>query len=380
MPEPLTGDGSAPAPLRVAAPLGANAETPPHASEARALLFAALVLLVGIALGAAGFFVERGMSTWRPEITRTASGWRIAQAHRVPLSAMALGGDNLVWGNGPSIIAMDLRSGRLKLLGPGPASRATWDPATSRRYVVWFEADGVSAGEASAWVYDSATRRRRQLAALDSVLSLPSASGNLVAWCCTTKGEGAPSIVAVDIATGEESVVAPEYGEPVLDGGLVTWPTHMGSTGIPAVWALVDLSQGRRWSLAPAATLPNADFVGYDLSGRTLVWGQTDPASGRGRVVAQNVDDGVASVVAEVTDGAALSSAPAIDGALVVWAETPATAVGSRVMGRHLGGGPAFLVRAVEGSVLSTTVSGDTVAWLAQRGETTFIETTTVSR
>jgi hypothetical protein len=379
VPEPLTGDGAAPAPPRVAAPLGANPEAARHTSEARALLFATLVLLVGIALGAAGYFVERGMSTWRPEITRTASGWRIAQAHRVPLSAMALGGDSLVWGSGPSIIAMDLRSGRLKLLGPGPASRATWDPAASRRYVVWFEAESVSAGEASAWVYDSATRRRRQLAALDSVLSLPSASGNLVAWCCTTNDEGAPSIVTVDIATGEESVVAPEYGEPVLDGGLVTWPTHMGPTGMPAAWALVDLSLGRRWSLVPAATLPNADFVGYDLSGRTLVWGQTDPASGRGRVVAQNVDDGAASVVAEVTDGAVLSSAPAIDGALVVWAETPATAGGSRVMGRRLGG-PAFLVRAVEGSVLSTMVSGDTVAWLAHRGKTTFIETTTVSR
>ena len=380
MPEPLTGDGAPPVPPRVAAPLGANAETARHTSEARAVLFAALVLLVGIALGAAGFFVERGMSTWRPEITRTASGWRIAQAHRVPLSAMALGGDSLVWGSGPSIIAMDLRSGRLKLLGPGPASRATWDPATSRRYVVWFEAQGASAGEASAWVYDSATRRRRQLATLDSVLSLPSASGNLAAWCCTTKGEGAPSIVTVDIATGEESVVAPEYGEPVLDGGLVTWPTRTGATGMPAAWALVDLAQGRRWSLVPAATLLNAHFLGYDLSGRTLVWGQIDPASGRGRVVAQNVDDGAASVVAEVTDGAALSSAPAIDGALVVWAETLANAGGSRVMGRRLSGGPAFLVRAVEASVLSTAVSGDTVAWLAQRGKTTFIETTTVSR
>jgi hypothetical protein len=380
VPEPLTGDGAAPAPPRVAAPLDANAETPPRTSEARALLFAALVLLVGMALGGAGFFLERSMSTWRPEITRTASGWRIAQAHRVPLSAMTLGGDNLAWGCGPSIIVMDLRSGRLKLLGPGPASRATWDPAASRRYVVWFEAEGTSAGEASAWVYDAATRRRRHLAALGSVLSLPSASGNLTAWCSTTKDEGAPSIVTVDMTTGKESVVAPEYGKPVLDGGLVTWPTHMGSTGMPAAWALVDLSQGRRWSLVPATTLRNADFVGYDLSGRTLVWGQIDPASRRGRVVAQNVDDGAASVVAEVTDGAGLSSAPAIDGALVVWAETPAIAGSSRVMGRRLGGGPAFLVRAVEGSVLSMAISGDTIAWLAQRGNTTFIETVKVPR
>ncbi|MCX6373376.1 MAG: hypothetical protein NTX16_09915, partial [Actinobacteria bacterium] len=129
-----------------------------------------------------------------------------------------------------------------------------------------------------------------------------------------------------------------------------------------------------------AATLPNAHVLGYDLSGRTLVWGQIDPASGRGRVVAQNVDDGVASVVAEVTDGAALTSAPAIDGALVVWAETDATAGGSRVMGRRLGGGPSFLVRDVDGRVLSTAAAGDTVAWLAQLGQTTFIETAQAPR
>ena len=354
----------------MAAPLDASAEAPPRTSEARALLFAALVLLVGIALGAAGFFVERSMSTWRPEITRTASGWRIVQAHRAPLSAMALGGDNLVWGCGPSIVVMDLRSGRLKLLGPGPASRATWDPAASRRYVVWFEAEGTSAGEASAWVYDSATRRRRQLAALGSVLSLPSASGNLAAWCTTTQGRRRPSIVTVDITTGE----AVRRGARVRRAGHRRRSRDLAD----ATWARPGCRPRGRSSTSPRDAAgrwcrprrcATPDFVGYDLSGRTLVWGQIDPASRRGRVVAQNVDDGAASVVAEVTDGAALSSAPAIDGDLVVWAETPATAGGSRVMGRRLGGGPAFLVRAVEGRVLSTAVSGDTVAWLAQRGQ-----------
>ena len=401
MPESLTGADDAPAtpgggrpaveagesrgasgaapPPRVAVPLSSGAEAKPHPSEARALLLTALVLLAGVALGAAGFFVERGMSTWRPEVTRTASGWRVVQTHRLPLGGLALGGDDLVWGCGPSIVLMDLSSGRLKLLGPGPASRTTWDPAASQRYVVWFEAAARNAGEASAWVYDSATRRRSQLATLGDVLSLPSASGSRAAWCTTTQG-GGPGIVAVDIRSGEQLSVAPEYGVPIIDGDLVTWPTRTGPTGMPAAWALVDLARDRRWSLVPSAALSNALFLGYDLSGRTLVWGETDPASGRGRVVAQNVDDGVASVVAEVSDGATLTSAPSIDGDLVVWAETLAAATGSRVMGRRLGGGPSFLVRDVDGRVLSTVAGGDTVAWLARRGQTTFIETAQAPR
>jgi len=319
------------------------------------------------------------MSTWRPEVSRTANGWRVVQAHRAPLGGMVLGGDDLVWGCGPSIVLMDLRSGRLKLLGPGPASRATWDPAASQRYVVWFEAAAASAGEASAWVYDSATRRRRRLAALGDVLSLPSASGSRAAWCTTTRG-GGPGIVAVDILTGEQFSVAPEYGVPVIDGDLVTWPTRTGPTGLPSAWALVDLVRDRRWSMVPAATLRNAYFVGYDLSGRTLVWGETDSPSGRGRVVAQNVDDGVASVVAEVAAGASLTSAPSIDGDLVVWAETLAAGTGSRVMGRRLGGGPSFICGDVDGRVLSTAAGGETVAWLAQHGQTTFIETAQAPR
>ena len=380
MPDRLTGESDTPAaPPQVAPPLDSGAGARPHPSETHALLVTALVLLAGVALGAAGFFVERSMSTWRPEVTRTAGGWLVVQAHRAPLGGLALGGDDLVWGCGPSIVLMDLRSGRLKLLGPGPAARATWDPAASERYVVWFEAEGTNGGEASAWAYDSATRRRRQIATLGDVLSLPSASGNRAAWCTTTK-DGAPGIVAVDVSSGEQSPVAPEYGVPVIDGDLVTWPTSTGPTGMPAAWALVDLAQDRRWSLVPAAALSNADFLGYDLSGRTLVWGETYPASGRGRVVAQNVDDGASSIVAELTGGASLAAAPSIDGDLVVWAETPAGASGSRVLGRRLGGGRSFVMKDVDAAVLSVVVSGDTVAWLAQRAQTTFIETAQAPR
>jgi hypothetical protein len=361
---------------RVVSSLISGGDVTGHVSETRALLLAALILFVGFALGAVGFVAERSASTWRPEVRRTASGWLVVQTHRLPLGGMAFGGDTLAWTDGPLIVHMDLRSGRLKLLGPGPLARATWDPAVSERYVVWYEAAAANAGQTSAWVYDSATRRRRRLAALGDVLSLPSASGKRAAWCTTTK-DGGPSIVVVDIPTGRQSPVSPEYGVPIIDGDLVTWPAQTGATGMPAAWAIVDLARDRRWSLVPSATLRSARFLGYDLSGRTIVWGETDPASGRSRVVAQNVDDGTASVVAEVTGDASLTSAPSISGGLVVWAETRA-AGGSRVMARRLEGGPSYIVRNVAGRILSTAADGDTVAWLAQHGPTSSIETAQV--
>ena len=83
-------------------------------------------------------------------------------------------------------------------------------------------------------------------------------------------------------------------------------------------------------------------------------------------------------IVAQVTDGATLTSAPSIDGDLVVWAETLATTTVSRVMGRRLGGGPSFIIRDVDGRVLSTAAGDDTVAWLVRHGQASSIETAKV--
>lgn len=53
---------------------------------------------------------------------------------------------------------------------------------------------------------------------------------------------------------------------------------------------------------------------------------------------------------------------PAYDGRTVVWGES--TADGARVMGRRIGGGPAFVIATVGGDVGEVAVSGDTVAWI----------------
>ena len=59
---------------------------------------------------------------------------------------------------------------------------------------------------------------------------------------------------------------------------------------------------------------------------------------------------------------------------------SPAATKSYRVMGRRLGGGPAFLVAEVEGSVTEVAVSGSTVAWIASSRGTQVIETTELPR
>ena len=342
-------------------------------SERRALLFALLVVLVGAAFGVGGFYLERATSYWRPDVTRTDHGWRVLQKSRGP-DGLALAGDRLAWQDGVSILLMDLRSGRVKLLGPGPAAHATWEPAMSDEYVVWFEAASADSPSATAWTYDISTRRRTAVGSLDDVLSLPSVSGGRAAWC-TAKSGRAPRILSVDLDTGTSVTVASETGEPVIDGDLVVWAAHAGTSGIPGTWAVSDLAQRRRWTVVPAASAANAHLYGYDLSGRTLVWGQNSGESSD-RIVAQSVDGGAVTVVA---DRIALATAPSIDGTTVVWGETATDGEG-RVMGRRLGNGQPFVIAVVQGAVLATVVSGDTVAWMARSGEQTWVETASIPR
>lgn len=85
-----------------------------------------------------------------------------------------------------------------------------------------------------------------------------------------------------------------------------------------------------------------------------------------GRIVAQNVDTGAASIVAE---GAQTATAPSIDGDTVVWAEQTPDAAVYRVVGRRLGGGPSFQIAHVDGQVQTALVSGGIVARLVDNGD-----------
>ena len=377
MPEPLTRAGAPPAISAgpPAQPLSRGAGPQRRRSETWALLFAALVLLIGAAFGAGGYLVEQATSNWRPRIVPTQTGWRITEVRQLGFSGLALCDERIAWQDGPSILLLDLRSGRAKLLGPGEKARATWQPAVSERYVVWFEAARAGASNADAWTYDVATRRRRQIATLDDVLSFPSVSGTRTVWCTARAGESC--IVGVDLTNNESFDVASEYGQPVIDGALVAWARSTG--GRVSAFVLADVTQGRSWTIIPSGLGGAGDLTGFDLSGRTLVWGQHDAQSSSGRIVAQNVDTGAASVVAE---GARAATAPSIDGATVVWAEQMAVGGAYRVMGRRLGGGPSFQIARVNGKVVTALVSGGAAAWLVDNGgrSPTWIETGRIPR
>jgi hypothetical protein len=359
-----------------AQPLTRGAAPERRRSEKWALLFATLVLLAGAALGAGGFLLEQATANWRPQIVRTQTGWRITDKRLLGFGGLALSGERIAWQDGPSILLLDLRSGKVKLLGPGAEARATWQPAVSDRYAVWFESAQAGAASADAWTYDVATRRRRQVAAVNEVLSLPSVSGTTTVWCTTQDAK--LQIVGVDLTNDKSFDVAAEYGQPVIDGALAAWARSTG--GGASTFVLADVTQGRSWTVVPSGMGGAAHLTGFDLSGRTLVWGQRDAQTGVGRIVAQNIDSGASSAVAET---ATATTAPSIDAGTVVWAEqTPGAAVAYRVMGRRLGGGPAFQIARVAGRVQSALVSGDTVVWLVDNGHhsDSWIETVKVPR
>jgi hypothetical protein len=383
VPEPLTPTGATPAahlgaqPLtQDSRPLTQDAQPRRQRSEAWALLFAALVILVGAGVGAGGFFVEQATANWHPHVTRTQTGWRITEVRMLGFGGLTLCNGRIAWQDGSSILLLDLRSGKAKLLGPGSEARTTWPPAISARYVVWFEGSRAGASSAGAWTYDTSTRRRRQVASVGDVLSLPSVSGTRTVWCTALNGQ--PRIVGVDLTNDKSLFVASEYGQPVNDGELVVWARSTG--GAPSAFVLVDLTQGRSWTVAPGGAGGAGGLTGFDLSGRTLVWGRQDAQTGAGSIVAQNVDTGATSVVAE---SARMATAPSIDGDAVVWAQQTPDGAAYQVMGRRLSGGPAFQIARVDGRVQTALVSDGTVAWLVQNftaGGPAWIETARLPR
>ncbi|NLE22770.1 MAG: hypothetical protein GX624_08335 [Actinobacteria bacterium] len=285
----------------------------------RAALLSLAVLATGSALGAAAYHVERSRSIQPPDVRRTTEGWLVTARHQREFSGLALTDEGLFWQNGASIEYLRLDDGRLRLLGPGPGMRTTWDPAADGRYVVWFEAERQASLAARAVVYDTRTGRRRPLADVGSVRSYPAVSGDVAVWC-SARAIGEPSINGLRIGGGGTFEVAPGDGAPVVSGGLVVWATSRAGPFVAA-----QLASGTSWPVT--AGLPGGRLTGLELAGRTLVWGQSSSRAGSGVVSAVSVDGGETTVIAENVTGL---SGPAYDGRTVVWGER--TAGGSRVM------------------------------------------------
>jgi Tol biopolymer transport system component len=358
----------------------------------RAPLVAVLVLIAGAVLGAGAFQFEQSRATWRPKVTRTATGWTIRDTYGHGPYAMALAGDHLAWESGDNIVTMDLSSGRTKLLGTGGRLQGV---SVSTQYAVWLTmpTDGRPGG-ASVFTYDFASGRRVQLAGFVGARSSPAISGSTIVWTTTTGGGTGPNEVrSEDLSTGRQFVLAKANVGPrgsgqgertiaTIAGNLVGW--DRGSAGphtSPTIFVR-DLSLGQTWTIVPFRATPRMEFHGWYLSGHTVVWvqstvkkdrsGETLPASST--MIAENLDSGVRRVV---LSGRPLTfPAWAIDGDLVVWTQSVGGKPATLVMGLRLSGGQPFVIDTVEQSnVPYLLVSGNTVAMLLNdNGHTSWIQ------
>jgi hypothetical protein len=356
--------------------------------DPRALLVAVLVLVAGAVLGALLYQFEQARATWRPKVTRTATGWTVRDSYPPGPRDLALAGGHIVWDSGLNVITMDLGSGKTKLLGIAVDEQSLWPPVVSDRYAVWQTA--TSAGDVqalSAYAYDFASRRRVRLAGLEGAWDWggPAISGTTLVWEPDVGGSSvATEIRGEDLSTGRQFLVTStgmtakgvlEPGVPVIAGNLVAWSPSNADPHAEGKFVVMDLSTRQTWTIVPLKAARNMTLGGWTLSGHTLVWSQFD---GNEAIVACNLDSGARRVI---TSGHNWLGMPAIDGDLVVWTEQVWHKSTSLVMGLHLSGGRPFVIAKFDqGTVESVLVSGDTIAMLCNEGDTSWIETMRVQQ
>jgi len=376
VPEVLKGAGGAaappPAPPLAAPPaagpaLGAaGSGSPSSRFDVRALAWALVVLALGAAFGAGGYWYEQSLASWRPTVTRDGRALQVATPQRLPARDLALGGDNLAWTEGPFTVLVDLRTGHRKLLGTARRAADLQGLSASAEYVAW--SVGSPAAAPGVWVYSAEGRRRQRLPGTEGVRGAPAVSGSRAAWVEAGPGAGggeaSERLIFADLAAGRRSLVTsgPSLEWPALAGDLVAWLAR--PPGRPPVIEVRDLQAQRAWSIAPYAA-GQTTLLGIALAGRTLVWSRLLPGVG-GQVLAYDLDTAAVRVLASMPE----VSAPAAEGGLAAWAQSDGPGAGrsSRVLAVRLPGGAAMAVAEVDGRVVHVAVSGNTVALLVEGG------------
>jgi hypothetical protein len=366
VPDDLTGSprtappAVAPAPPAIVpvAAHGAEERPPRRPSWLRAAIWSLVILAAGVALGGAGYRFERAYLVRPPAIQRTAGGLTISAVPGRELTGLGLAGTHLIWQDGASIEYVRTTGGGARLLGPGAGMQATWDPAISDRFAVWFEAERQASVAARLVVYDTVSGRRQTLADVGSVRSYPAMSGDLAVWCSAVR-LGQPEILGARVGSaGPLITIAAGDGAPVVSDGLVVWAKSWTGPFIAK-----EVAGGAEWPVD--ASLTAGKLSGIALSGRTLVWGQESKDTGSGVVSLVDVDRGGQQTLASGVSGLA---GPSWDGTTAVWAEGDGTA--SHIMARRPGSGDAFVVAATSGEVTEVAVSGSSVAWIEKTGGT----------
>ncbi len=346
-------------------------------SEAWALLAAALVLLAGAALGAAGFTFEQHFLVWHPTVTRVAGGWRVAGQPGLPVGAPVVRGDHLAWSQGPYISVLNLGSGKTTVIDVNSVG-AEESLGMSARYVAWLRQNRN--GSSALWAYDTVRGRRWQVAAQPS--GAPSfgevaVAGNLLA----TFAASGSRIVGIDLASGRRSVLASGVQTdlpPLLGDHVVGWVLPAALAGVSsASVCLKDLRNGRTTTLELAPAGSGLRVADVQLAGRRLLWLQQGAGSSRATVFAYNVDSAATTTVAQ---GSILD--PVLGSDFIAWIQPAPAGRGASLIGRHLaaGLGPAFVLARVASGAASIAVSGRQIAWLAEAGPggVAYIQTGTV--
>ena len=336
-----------------------------HRFRPAALGIALLVLLIGAVAGGGMFALEKSSVTWRPHVTSTASGWRLAGPHGLLIYDAALSAGHLAWVSGPYTVVFDLDTGRSKLLGIARHASADAPATVSGLYAAWLEE--ADSGGPSIWTYRFSTSARRRLADTPGVVWAPALSGETLVWAGQPGGTGRASttITVRDLSSGVDHIVAQGAsvtGPVVADGPRVGWFV----LGAPAHYDVKDLASGHFYSVDLLAGLTQADLMNVDLSGTTLVW-RLRTANGSGEILLRDLTGGTTQPIAS---GSGLSGG-SIDGDRVAWSQ-PAAA-GTSIMCRRLSGGLPFVVATVPtGTVTDVLVSGETVAWVVESGPSGF--------
>jgi len=372
VPEDLTTQGRpagpAPAPPLVHAP--ATLSAPRHPWR-RAVILALLVLVVGAALGAAGFAAEQRAFVWKPSVSETSDGgWLVTGSAGLRPDVPVIADGRLVWGQGPYTCVLDLDDGDTHVVGAAPRGTSIWPPAADGRYVAWIEMPGDDAqgGPTQLWIYD-ADRGRRHSFTVTPGAATTAVDGDLVAWF---DGGQTPRVVALDMGTQDRSVIAQGEGldYPVLAGdGLVGWLQPRADGRAPSV-VLYDIDSGEETTVKLAADGSGLSVGDIQLCGRILLW--TLQGATTTSIVVHDVHSGTSSVIAS---GAVEN--PATDGEVIVWVVTDDPSGTPVVRGRTLGDGAAgaeFEVGRPKTWPSSLAVGGQWVAWSFDDGSWSYLE------
>jgi len=356
--------------------------TVPARVGVRALALALLVPIVGAALGVAAFAREDAHQTWRPEVARTATGWRIVQAGGRPPWNPVVGGENLVWTWGGDTILMDLATGRTRLLGIAGRATAVMPASASERFIVWVE--GISpialTGARTTYVYDTRSGRRYALPADVRPVYSPILVGDVAIWI--DRQDGAGEIRSYDLATGHRAeLAAGDISYPLLaDSPIVAWYAAPFDSRDPPPLRVKDTATGVVTTVVPPPHDPGdqSAYAGWvDVSDGVLLGLGTDRKHRGNTVMVHDLTTGANRVLGT----ARADTLPAIDAGLVVWVAATGAAPGTSLLtGRRLDGGPAFEIARAKGLVARVSLSGETAAWLTLGSTGAWMETAKAPR